>query len=111
MNIVISHIEDFDLKDQRVFIRADLNVPVKDGKVADDYRIMNALPTIRYALDQGAKVLLASHLGRPDKPDSKWSLAPAASVLSEILDVDVFFSPKLLSDVPLVVSPSLKKTS
>ena len=106
---LISHIEDFDLKDQRVFIRADLNVPIKDSKVADDYRIKNALPTIQYALDQGAKVILASHLGRPEKPEAKWSLAPVADTLSEILDIDVFFAPELLSDVPLAVSPSLKK--
>ena len=103
------HIEDFDLKDKKVFIRADLNVPVVDGKVKNSYRIMNALATIRYALDQDAKVILASHLGRPNGVEPSLSLSPVAQTLSEILDLDVFFIEELVSDVPSVISPSLKK--
>ena len=102
-------IEDFDIQGKRVFIRADLNVPIKEGRVANTHRITNALPTIRYALDKKAKVILASHLGRPQGKDSALSLAPVGEVLSEILDVDVFFAEEMLSDVPEVISPSLKQ--
>ena len=102
-------IEDFNLENQQVFIRTDLNVPIKDGKVADPHRIIKALPTIRYALDKKAKVILASHLGRPEGEEPRLSLSPVAAFLSEVLDVDVFFEEKLLSDVPSVVSHSLKQ--
>lgn len=108
-NSDIHHIEDFDLKDQNVFIRADLNVPVSQGKVLNSYRITQALPTIQYALNQGARVILASHLGRPEGPDPQFSLSPVAEYLSEILDIDVFFVEEILSDAPLAISPSLKK--
>ncbi|MCG3176398.1 MAG: Bifunctional PGK/TIM [Candidatus Omnitrophica bacterium] len=80
-------IRDFDLKNKRVLIRVDFNVPLdKSLKVTDDNRIRASLPTIQYALDKGAKVILMSHLGRPDgKPVSSMSLSPAAGRLSELL--------------------------
>jgi len=78
---------DTDLRGKRVLIREDLNVPVQDGVVTSDARIRAALPTIRYALDQHAKVFILSHLGRPEEGvyDEQFSLAPVAAKLSELL--------------------------
>lgn len=63
----VKKMADLDLKGKRVFIRADLNVPVKDGKVTSDVRIVSSLPTIKLALEKGAKVMVTSHLGRPEE--------------------------------------------
>src|SRR6476620_1616322 len=64
-------IKDVDIAGKRVFIRVDFNVPIKNGKIEDDTRILGALPTIEYAISKGAKVILASHLGRPLKDKKK----------------------------------------
>jgi phosphoglycerate kinase len=86
-------IEKVDLKGKRVFIRADFNVPLDDdGNITDDGRIRSTLPTINYALDAGAKVILASHLGRPKGPSPKYSLAPVAKRLYRLLNKDVQFA-------------------
>jgi phosphoglycerate kinase len=86
-------IKDLDLAGKRVFIRVDFNVPIKNGTIGDDTRIRASLPTIKYALDQGATVLLASHLGRPKgKPNPEYSLKPVAARLSELLGRPVEFA-------------------
>src|SRR5262245_60164541 len=79
-------IKDLDLAGKRAPIRVDFNVPIKNGTISDDTRIRASLPTITYALQQGATVILASHLGRPKgKPNPEYSLKPVAARVSELL--------------------------
>jgi phosphoglycerate kinase len=86
-------VKDLDLKGKRVFIRVDFNVPIKNGAITDDTRIRASLPTIKYAVEQRATVILASHLGRPKgKPNPEYSLRPVAARLSELLGRPVEFS-------------------
>ena len=89
-------IEDIDVSGKRVLVRCDFNVPTADGKITDDKRIRESLPTIRYLLDHNAKVILCSHMGRPKGEfNMKFSLAPVAARLSELLGKEV----KMASDV------------
>ena len=82
---------DLELAGKRVFIRADLNVPVKDGKVTSDARILASLPTIKLCLEAGAKVMVTSHLGRPTEGEynEEFSLAPVVNYLNDALDCEV----------------------
>ncbi len=100
-------IEDLNIKGQRVFIRADFNVPLDDNlMITDDRRIRSTLPTINYAIDEGAKIILSSHLGRPKgKADPKLSLAPVAKRLQRLLNKEVIFAPDCIgSQVENLVS-------
>jgi phosphoglycerate kinase len=85
-------IEDVDVKDKRVLVRCDFNVPLKDGAITDENRLLGALPTIKYLIEHGAKVILCSHLGKAKGPDPALTLAPVAKRLSELLNKEVKFA-------------------
>lgn len=95
-------LDTLELRNKRVLIRADLNVPVRDGKVTSDLRIVAALPTIKMALDKGASVMVMSHLGRPTEgePDDQFSLLPVAEHLSSLLEAPVELVKDYLNAIP-----------
>ena len=102
-------IKDLDLKGKRVFIRVDFNVPIKDGVITDDTRIKESLPTIKYAIEKGAKIILASHLGRPKgKVDGKYSLKPVSKHLGKLLNTEVKMAGDCIGSEVLSLSKSLK---
>jgi phosphoglycerate kinase len=102
-------VKDIDLKGKRVFMRVDFNVPMADGKVTDDKRIKAALPTSQYVLDQGAALLLASHLGRPKGgPDPEFSLRAASEVLSTLLNRPVKMAPDCVGPEVEAMAKALK---
>ncbi len=84
--LVVSDLPDSELKGKVIFVRVDFNVPIRDGKISEDYRIRRAVPTIDYLVDRGAKVIVASHMGRPrGKIIKSLSIEPVASRLTELL--------------------------
>src|SRR5277367_4935334 len=102
-------IRDLDLHGKRVFIRVDFNVPMTGGNVDDDTRIRETLPTLRLAIEKGARLVLASHLGRPKgKVDPKYSLAPVAARLRELLHEPVEFASDCVGADALAKSKSLR---
>ena len=103
-------IRDVDFKGRRVLCRVDFNVPIKDGKVADDTRITSAIPTIKYVLDHGASLVLMSHLGRPKGKgyEADFSLKPVAARLQELLGKPVKFGPDCISAETIAMAKALK---
>jgi phosphoglycerate kinase len=103
----MKNIRDLDIKDKKVLIRVDCNVPLDEhGNITDDTRIRGVLPTINYALDEQAKVIICSHMGRPDgQRQEKFSLAPVAKRLSRLLDKEVKLAPDCIGhEVETMVS-------
>jgi phosphoglycerate kinase len=102
-------VTDIDVKGKRVLVRVDYNVPIKDGKVSDDTRIVAAMPTLKYLLDHGAAVILCSHLGRPKgAPDPQYSLRPVAAHLSDLLGKPVAFAEDCIGPAAEKASQALK---
>lgn len=88
------NVEDLNVKGKKVLVRVDFNVPLKDGKITNDNRIVAALPTINKLIENGAKIVLCSHLGKPKNgPEAKFSLKPAADRLAELVKTKVVFAP------------------
>jgi phosphoglycerate kinase len=109
MNINKKTIKDINLKGKRVVMRVDFNVPVKNGKVGDDTRITAAVPSIKYILEQGASLVLLSHLGRPDgQVNPEFSLKPTAVRLSELLGQEVKFADDCVGDAVVAQANALK---
>lgn len=100
-------VRDIDVAGRKVLVRCDFNVPMKDGNITNDIRIVSALPTIKYLIENDAAVILMSHMGRPKgEPKPEFTLRPVADRLFELLGQDVIFAPS-----PVVVDDSVRETA
>lgn len=100
-------VKDIDVKGKRVLVRCDFNVPMKDGKITDDIRITSAIPTIKYLVEHQAKVILMSHMGRPEgEPNMKYTLEPVAKRIEELMGQPVTFVSS-----PVVVDDNVRKAA
>ena len=102
-------LNQINLKDKRVLLRDDYNVPIDNSMVVDDYRINKSIPTIKYCLEHGASLTIMSHLGRPKKYDEAYSLLPVSEKLEEILGKNILFSKDCISNKSFMNSSKLKK--
>ena len=106
---MIKPLKTFDLKNKRILLRVDFNVPIENDKVVDDFRIKQTLPTINYCLEAGAKVIIMSHLGRPNgKLDPSLSLMPVGETLADHLEMPIKFSNDCISEDSHDVTLGLK---
>ena len=106
---MIRSLKSFDLKGQTILMRLDLNVPMNDDKIEDDFRIRSSLPTIKYCLEEGASIVIMSHLGRPEgEYVSNYSLIPVGESLAGMLEIPIKFSEDCISQDAIDTSLSLK---
>ncbi|MDQ3031439.1 MAG: phosphoglycerate kinase [Myxococcota bacterium] len=106
----IRSIRELPVEGRRVFVRVDFNVPLEGSKITDDTRIRAAMPTLRHAIERGARVVVASHLGRPKgAPDPKYSIEPAALRLAELMGVEVLLADDCIGDGPKKVVQDLRE--
>jgi phosphoglycerate kinase len=105
---MIRSLDQMDLRGKKLLIRVDYNVPLKDGVIGDDNRIVASLPTIRYALDQGAALIVCSHLGKPKGPDPKLSVKPCAERLSQLIGKPVRMCPEVVGPEATRMAAALK---
>lgn len=110
MSFTKKTVRDIDLSGKKVLVRVDYNVPLNDkGEITDEYRIRQSIPTLNYLLEQGAALILCSHLGRPEgKPDPKYSLFPVAKTLGKLLEKEVEFVPDCVGDRAKKVAEQLQ---
>src|SRR5690606_23866347 len=102
-------VRDIDIDGRIVLLRADYNVPLQDGAISDDYRIRQSIATIQYLRERGCRIIICSHLGRPEgAPDQRFSLEPVAARLGQLLGINVSFLPHCIGDRVAVAARTLK---